>query len=160
MAAACGVFGLTLLAACAHDAAAPSVTEDVADLVTPAMVLIENDGGNTSMQFAWRMDSATATGTFIGISKLPCELMPRPCGFLIARGVPVEAVDSLMRVAVAPDFRALHRFYPITVLIPDIGRNVITVVANGRRQVVSGEYPALAEAFAARVQSLMPGPPP
>jgi hypothetical protein len=152
--------GLAVLAGCAQDAAAPGLANDVPDLATPAMVLIENNGGNTSMQYAWRLDSAAASGTFTGLSKISFCAPPGPCGWVLVRGEPRELVDSLMQVATSPEFRALRAFYPDSTLLPDIGYDVITVVANGRRHVVSGAYPALAAQLAARVKAVLPGPPP
>lgn len=148
---------LVAVTACDHGPTALLDPVDTPDLATPAMVLIENDGGNTAYEYAWQVDSASAQATFTASPKCAQAGCPLAPAYRVVQQLTRAGADAFFASAAAPAFRALLPLYEYPVIIPDIGHDRITVVENGRRKTVKGDLPPLALQFVAAVKGAFTG---
>lgn len=131
--------------------------DETPDLVTPAMLLVTNEGGNTIFRIRWQLDSATATVTFLAEPKNPLMGVPSR---LVVRTLPTPDVARLFTAATTHAIRILPGTVAAGGILPDISPDELTIVANGRRKTIrSGPLPAVAQLVADSLKATIPPPP-
>lgn len=135
----------------------PVAVDETPDLVTPAMLLVTNEGGNTIFRIRWQLDSATATVTFQAEPKNPLMGVPSR---LVVRPLRTPDVTRLFTAATTHAIRILPGEVAAGGILPDISPDELTIVANGRRKYVhGGPLPAVAQLVADSVKETIPPPP-
>jgi hypothetical protein len=151
------VLAFLLTAACgkgATTAARATVDGEVADSTSGAIVMVTSDGGNTAVTSEWTLDSTGAAVTFVSRQKgAAAGTPPTAQSATIING---NVVKQLFAATQTAEFRALKAHYPRVAPIPDMATTTITIVANGRRRVIDGDYPDPAVTVVQQLMGLVP----